>query len=166
MTGTRTNGMKRIAAGAAAGFAAAVPMTVAMELMHRNLPPHQRYPLPPRLITDRVAEEAGVREEMDEEETTFATLAAHFGYGTAMGAVYGALADRVDAPPLAKGVAWGLFVWAGSYLGLLPALGILRPATEHPARRKALMIAAHVVWGASLAVVTEAAPGARRKRRR
>jgi putative membrane protein len=34
-----------------------------------------------------------------------------------------------------------------SYLGLLPALGILRPATEHPERRNALMIVAHLIWG-------------------
>lgn len=41
-------------------------------------------------------------------------------------------------------------VWSGSYLGLLPALNILPPATEHPPGRNALMIAAHVVWGSVL----------------
>ena len=35
-------------------------------------------------------------------------------------------------------------------MGLLPAAGILKPATEHPARRNALMIASHLVWGAAL----------------
>jgi hypothetical protein len=47
------------------------------------------------------------------------------------------------------GVGFGLAVWAVSYLGWLPAAGILSPATEHPARRNALMIGAHVVWGAT-----------------
>ncbi|MCA1636528.1 MAG: hypothetical protein LC802_23280 [Acidobacteria bacterium] len=46
-------------------------------------------------------------------------------------------------------------VWAGSYLGWLPAAGILRPATEHPPRRTALMIAAHVVWGVAAGLVVE-----------
>jgi hypothetical protein len=46
-------------------------------------------------------------------------------------------------------------VWAGSYLGWLPAAGILSPATEHPARRNALMIASHVVWGAAAGVIVE-----------
>jgi uncharacterized membrane protein YagU involved in acid resistance len=54
-----------------------------------------------------------------------------------------------------SGAAFGLAVWAGSYLGLLPVLGILRPATEHPARRNALMIASHVVWGAVAGLVLE-----------
>jgi len=48
-------------------------------------------------------------------------------------------------------------VWGGSYLGLLPSLGILRPATDHPAQRNALMIAAHLVWGATLGGALQAA---------
>src|SRR5436190_911638 len=47
-----------ILAGALAGLAATVPMTLAMELMYRQLPPRQRYPLPPRLITQRLARRA------------------------------------------------------------------------------------------------------------
>jgi hypothetical protein len=34
----------------------------------------------------------------------------------------------------------------------VPALGILKPASEHPARRNAVMITAHVVWGAATAL--------------
>jgi len=40
-------------------------------------------------------------------------------------------------------------------LGMLPALGILHPATEHPARRNALMIGAHIVWGTTLGLAVE-----------
>ena len=52
-------------------------------------------------------------------------------------------------------MAYGLAVWTTGYLGLLPALGALRPATEHPPRRTALMIAAHVVWGAALGLLAD-----------
>ena len=61
---------------------------------------------------------------------------------------------------MANGVVYGLTVWAGSYLGLLPAAGILRPAAEHPPRRTALMIAAHVLWGGVLGALA----GGQRKR--
>lgn len=141
--------------GTLAGFVATVPMTVAMELMHRRLPAKERYPLPPREITMEIAEDAGVKEQMDEPERLGATLAAHFGYGAATGALYAPLARRAQLPPVVGGATYGLVVWAGSYLGLLPALGILRPATEHPARRNALMIAAHLVWGAVTGVLVE-----------
>jgi putative membrane protein len=54
-----------------------------------------------------------------------------------------------------KGIGFGLLVWAGSYLGLLPALGLLSPATQHAPQRNLLMIAAHLVWGAVLGAVTD-----------
>ncbi len=46
-----------------------------------------------------------------------------------------------------------MVVWGVSYLGLLPGLGILSSAKDHPARRSALMIAAHLVWGWVLAAM-------------
>lgn len=149
--------VRDLASGALAGFVATVPMTVAMWVMHRQLPWAERYPLPPRRITGKLAAKAGVRQHLDEPEERGLTLAAHFGYGTATGAIYGAIADEVPAPRIVSGVLYGLGVWAVSYLGVLPALGILRPATEHPAKRNALMIAAHVVWGASLGAALDAA---------
>jgi len=54
-----------------------------------------------------------------------------------------------------KGILWGMIVWAGSYLGRFPAAGILKPATEHPARRDSMMIGAHVVWGAVTRLLTD-----------
>jgi len=144
--------MNRILLGALAGLAATAPMTLAMKLMHEALPRQEQYPLPPRQVLEGMAEKAGVNEQMDEEEREAATWVSHFAYGTACGALYGALSeglDSLDVPPALAGVGFGVAVWAGSYLGWLPAAGIISPATEHPPRRNALMIAAHVVWGAT-----------------
>jgi len=148
--------MNGILAGALAGLAATGPMTLAMKLMHEQLPAEEQYPLPPRAVTMEVAERAGVKEHLDEGEREAATWAGHFAYGAACGAVYGALAANRRLPHVAAGVGFGLVVWAGSYLGWLPAAGILRPATEHPPRRNALMIAAHVVWGAATGLAVSA----------
>jgi putative membrane protein len=71
-----------------------------------------------------------------------------------MGAVYGPVSDRVKAPPVVKGMGFGLLVWAASYLGIVPALGLIAPATRHRAQRNALMIVAHLVWGATLGLLT------------
>ena len=151
--------MNPILAGAVSGFAATVPMTAAMVAMHRRLPHRERYPLPPREITERATAAAPteVREQLDEPELTALALAAHFGYGAGTGAIYGALAPRVPGLGVLKGVAFGLAVWAGSYLGYLPATGLFRPVDTEPPRRNALMIAAHVVWGASLGLLAERA---------
>ena len=148
--------MNRVLLGALAGLAATAPMTLAMKLMHEQLPREEQYPLPPRQVTEGMAEKAGVNEHLDEDEREAATWASHFAYGAACGALYGALTgERVDRHPVLAGVGFGVAVWAGSYLGWLPAAGVIAPATEHPARRNALMIAAHVVWGATAGVAVE-----------
>jgi hypothetical protein len=147
--------MNKLLAGALAGFAATVPMTWVMEVLHRRLPGRERYPLPPRKVTMRLADRAGVRHELDEPERLGLTLLAHFGMGAAAGALYGPLAGALPGPAPLRGAAYGLAVWAGNYLGLLPGLGLLSPATEHPPRRTAVMIAAHLVWGATAGSLVE-----------
>ena len=147
--------MSPTVAASLGGLAATLPMTVAMEAMFRGLSIPQRYPLPPRTISMRLAETLGMKHELDEQERLAVTLLNHFGYGTAAGAVYGLLARRL-LPGALGGAVYGLGVWAGSYLGLLPATGLYPSAAEESARRNALMIAAHLVWGAALGTVTQA----------
>src|SRR5437763_1777970 len=141
--------MNALLAGPLAGLTATVPMTAVMELLHRLLPEEERYPLPPREITEKVAEDAGVTPPPDEPTLRGLSLLTHFGFGTAAGAAYAALGRPAGLSGPLGGAAFGLAVWAASYLGWLPALKVLRPATEHPPRRTALMIAAHLVWGAA-----------------
>jgi uncharacterized membrane protein YagU involved in acid resistance len=140
------NTWNRLLIGAISGIVATGPMTVAMILMHRRLPARERYPLPPREIAMKLAGEAHLREHMSEEVRSATTMLSHFGYGAACGALYtGTVEPRRQT--VLRGVLFGIAVWMGSYLGWLPATGILSSATEHPERRNALMIGAHVVWG-------------------
>jgi hypothetical protein len=148
-----------IAAGAAAGVLATLPMTVFMTTVHRRLPPGERDPLPPAKITARLEEKAGVDDDLTERQHTALTLVNHFGYGGLCGAVYGLAAQRVPAG-VSTGVAFGLAVWAASYLGFLPPLGLHERATHEPVRRNAMMIGAHVVFGAALGVTLALATGA------
>src|SRR3954451_11083612 len=153
--------MNALLRGAISGFAATLPMTIAMELMHRRLGFTKGYALPPRQITANVARSLGVRHRLDEDEERVATMVAHFAYGSSVGVPYALVEDAIPLPPVLKGAGYGLLVWGGSYLELLPRLGLLSPATRHPPERNALMIAAHLVWGGTLAIANE-----RLKRRR
>jgi uncharacterized membrane protein YagU involved in acid resistance len=148
--------MNLFVAGLLAGLIATVPMTLFMVAFFYRLPRREQYPLPPREVTMEVAERTGLDHELAEPQRKSLTLTAHFAYGTIMGGIYALFAERIPAPGVAKGILFGLLVWAGSYLVLLPALGILRSATKHPLRRNALMISAHAVWGAVLGLLTEA----------
>lgn len=144
-----------ILTGALAGCIATAPMTIAMEALFRLLPRPQQYPLPPSEITASVTDSAGIDQHLDQHEHVALSLVNHFAYGATCGAIYGTVARSVPVAPVVRGTAFGLLVWTISYLGLLPALGILRPATEHPPARNLLMIAAHVVWGAVLGVLAD-----------
>ncbi|MEZ4552489.1 MAG: DUF1440 domain-containing protein [Dehalococcoidia bacterium] len=143
--------------GAVAGAAATAPMTLFMTLAHRALPMTERYPLPPRQVTERASERSGVELPRTEGRTLAVTLLAHFAYGAATGALYGsrppAAVPKKTLAAAVDGALFGLVVWDVSYLGLLPALGLLPPATLHPWRRNALMISAHIVWGGSLGAI-------------
>jgi uncharacterized membrane protein YagU involved in acid resistance len=145
---------QRALVGALGGCLATLPMTLFMEAAHPFLPPDQQYPLPPREITEKVTEQTGLKEGLDKGDTVALTYLAHFGYGTAAGLIYGVVAPVLPGPAWAKGMTFGVAVWAASYLGLLPSLDILRPATEHPAERNELMIASHLIWGATLGAIT------------
>jgi hypothetical protein len=144
--------MKRVLTGAAAGLAATVPMTLAMRAGQGALHPHERRTLPPRRVTHRALRKVGVRPHLHlrESERHGLTLLAHYGYGTATGALFGLVAPRNLPDAVSGGIGFGLLVWAASYAGLLPALGLHPHAAREPARRNAMMIAAHVVWGAAL----------------
>ena len=131
----------RLVIGAVAGFVGTMAMTAAMRRLHARLPAGERYPLTPREIVDSAA-------APPEETAKDITIAAHFIYGAGCGAL---LAAADPKPTRRLGAAAGVAIWLASYMGWIPALNLLKPATRHPARRNALMIGVHLVWGAATA---------------
>lgn len=146
--------MNAYLAGALGGTLATVPMTVVMEVLFRRLPSNLRYPLPPREVTMAVAHRAGLAGRMSEQTRAGTSLTAHFGYGLLTGALYPLTTRRRPRHPLLHGSLYGLVVWALSYFGWIPALRLLATPLRHPPPRRRLMIAAHLVWGAAVALVT------------
>lgn len=153
--------MNKILGGALAGTVATVPMSAVMTTMQRALPEREQYPLPPKEITVKLAEEASIQDGLRESELNALTMLAHYGYGALGGGAYALAEGVLPGRPTVKGMLFATCVWTGSYLGWLPAANILKPATEHPVRRTVLMIVAHLVWGASFGVVEARLRGGR-----
>jgi uncharacterized membrane protein YagU involved in acid resistance len=145
---------KEMAIGAIGGCIATVPMTIWMVAVHRALPAYERYPLPPRELTDEITERLKIENSRRDPALTAETYAAHFGMGTAAGMICGIINNQIEASPILKGMEYGLVVWGANYLGILPGLTLLRPASEHPPRRTALMIGSHLIWGMALGIIT------------
>ena len=141
---------------ALSGCLATVPMTLWMlAAQHFLLPRRERFQLPPEQITEHAAQAVGLDAMTEQPAARRAlTVFTHFAYGAATGALYAPL-RFLPASATLKGAGLGLAVWTVSYLGLLPALGLLGSATHHPARRNALMIVAHLIWGTVTAQLTE-----------
>lgn len=160
-------------AGALSGLCATAPMTVAMLTLHQLLPGHEQYPVPPYEITREASEKPGIvqairrlapgAERKTEHERVAQALLAHFGFGAAAGAVYGLAGHAIAASGPQRGIVYALIVWAANYLGLLPAANLYRAPQHEPLGRHAMMIIAHVVWGAALGLLFDSLTAGRRR---
>ncbi len=142
--------MKRFSAGtgAVAGVVATVPMTLTLFGMAPFLPHVKAFP--PKMAAGMVTGKARVWQQLSARQRDRLSWAGHFGYGALMGSVYAPVAGKYAGSGVGSGVAFGLAVWAGSYLGVLPALGIRRPLRKDFWDDHVQLVAAHVVWGAVL----------------
>jgi hypothetical protein len=139
--------LQALSDGALAGLAATLPMSAVMQAakVAGLLPEH-----PPERITENALESAGVH--LTERESNVVSAAAHLAFGAAAGALFGVLHRRLPlpVPAAAHGVVFALGVYAASYEGWLPGLGLRPEPEETPAKIRPAMIAAHVVYGAAL----------------
>ena len=127
----------RLVIGGIAGFVATMAMTSAMRRLHGRLPAKERYPLTPREIVDATLDPPA-------PAAPDLTLIAHFAYGAGCGAAIALANPRLGR---AGGALAGGGIWLASYMGWIPAFGVLKPATAHPFRRNAVMLGAHFAWG-------------------
>ncbi len=111
---------------------------------------------PPERIVERASQATGTR--ADEGQQNAVAAAAHLGFGAAGGAAFGALAQLArTSVPSAIALPWALAIWAGSYFGWIPALGLLPPPDRDAPGRASTMFVAHLVYGLSLGVLWRAA---------
>lgn len=109
---------------------------------------------PPDTIAGAALDVVGIHGQGEEQQDALAIL-LHFGFGIGTGALFGLLHRRLPFRMNATlhGVIFGSIVWATSYQGWIPALGIMPPASEDRPDRPRVMLVAHWVYGAILGAV-------------
>jgi hypothetical protein len=106
--------------------------------------PWEQAPVP-ALVAKRIIE--GVfQKEVAPDRIPLLTNVMHWGYGTTWGAVYGLLHARATERPLRSGIAFGLGVWAMSYVQLVP-MGLYQPPWEYSPKDLAMEGGYHVAYG-------------------
>lgn len=145
--------MTKLTPGLIAGAVAAVPMSLVL-LAARWL--GLFWTAPPAQIAKNAADEAGLGAVAAKPAFGPVWLGLHVIFGAVCGLGYDMLKPKLPKPPLAGGIVYGLFVWAVNYFGVMPALGLFPPPRLAGSRRTGVMIVAHVVYGAALALLDSA----------
>jgi uncharacterized membrane protein YagU involved in acid resistance len=107
--------------------------------------------MPPEKITAAMLQRAGIDRSGDQQDALAAVL--HFGFGATAGAAFGVIAPKSLVVRVPAGMAYGAAIWGVSYMGWVPALGIMPPADRDRRDRQAVMLAAHLIYGTALAVM-------------
>jgi uncharacterized membrane protein YagU involved in acid resistance len=108
--------------------------------------------LPPAKITQAALDAAGMRAGVDDATETALTVANHWAFGTVAGTLFGAVSPvlRLPLPPALQGTVFGLVVWFISYMGWVPAAGLMRHPRQQRLDQALMPLLAHVVYGLTL----------------
>lgn len=140
--------MKRLFRGVVAGTLATGVMSALM-LVGKRLGLVGE--MPPEKVTAKLLNEAGIHRSAKEQDAIATAL--HFGFGAGAGAAFALMAPRPLAVRVPAGMAYGAAIWGVSYMGWVPAVGIMPAADRDRRDRQAVMLAAHLVFGAALGVL-------------
>jgi hypothetical protein len=150
-----------VACGIAAGVVGTACMTAVQEVMARrrrahastaaengHADPWAKAPAPAQLA--RRVVEGVLQREVPAERIPLLTNAVHWGYGTAMGGLYGLVEGSLRPQPAVHGPIFGLGVWASSYASLVP-LGLYEPPWHYKPSSIAKDISYHLAYGSGVA---------------
>lgn len=73
----------------------------------------------------------------------------HYAFGAGVGALYGGLASVMPRVTRGLGLPFGVAVWLGAHVIMVPALGLAPPPTRQPLPKEALELVMHLVYGAT-----------------
>jgi hypothetical protein len=146
--------LRLLALGGVSGAIATAVMSAVMIVARRaglmsELPPHE--------IASRSVDRTTARDEAGPDERRGLGWITHFGFGAGAGALYALLRNivRTPGPAWFHGAGYAVGVWFVSYMGWLPALGLMPRADRDERERQPAMVAAHLVFGAVLGMLVQ-----------
>ena len=140
--------MKRLLRGAVAGAVATAPMSAVMVGAKKF---GLMGGMPPEKITAKILKRSGNRPSSQQQDALATVF--HFAFGTAAGAAFGVVAPKRLVARVPLGVAYGASIWGVSYMGWVPAFGIMPPSHRDRRDRQVVMFAGHLVYGAVLSIL-------------
>ena len=148
-----------VVAGSVGGAIAAGAMSVVHKGLAGMISPQRQ---PAQSAEQQKGEDATVRVDdgvtrwllsrsLPEAKKPLASNVVHYAFGASVGGLYGGLATVAPRVALALGLPFGVVVWLGAHVIMVPTLGLAPPVTRQPPLKEALEFVLHLVYG----VVTE-----------
>lgn len=94
--------------------------------------------------------------KLTEKEKEIAGPAVHYGLGTGVGGLYGAVAEVAPKVTVGAGLPFGAAFWLVVDEGAVPLLGLSKGPKEYPLSTHAYALASHFVYGLTAEVVRRA----------
>ena len=144
--------------GIVAGLVAGAVGAGAMSLVHKGLmavtsrPPsaaaqQERDEDPTVKVADAITRPLRHR-PLAEDEKPLAGNLVHYAFGAGVGGLYGGFATVMPRVTVALGLPFGVAVWLGAHVIMVPALGLAPPPTRQPLTKETVELALHLVYGA------------------
>jgi hypothetical protein len=87
---------------------------------------------------------------LSQTEQSVAAPVVHYGYGGAVGALYGGLSEVLPTVKIGLGIPYASLLWLGGAEIALPALGLAKSPTTVSTDKHASALATHFVYGITL----------------
>jgi putative membrane protein len=140
---SETKAGRSLAKGLLAGLVAGLVATAAKSCVEAVFPPRVHgEPEPPEALAEKIA---GHR--LDRKTKASAGRAIHWGFGAAVGAAYGAVAEFYPAVTAKEGATFGLTLMSLTHETSLPAMELAEPAEAQSFRERSSEATSHVVYG-------------------
>ncbi len=101
----------------------------------------------------RAVSEAIFGHELTESEKAAAGAAVHYGFGTAVGGLYGAVAELSPEVTMGTGLPFGTAFWLVADETAVPLLGLAKGPTEYPLSTHVYALASHLIYGLTAELV-------------
>jgi uncharacterized membrane protein YagU involved in acid resistance len=89
-----------------------------------------------------------LRRPLPADKKLIAGSIVHYAFGASVGGLYGGLATVAPRVAIALGVPFGVAVWLGAHVIMVPALGLAAPPIRRPPLKEAFEFVSHLVYGA------------------
>lgn len=149
--------------GAIGGVAGGLAMTAMMSKVAPKMIPADMRPdgSVPKKAVEWAEAQIGRPNALSDDQAQKVAMAVHLGYSALGGALYGLARQKMEQkaehiPIPVAGALFGLAVWALSFEGWLPAVGIMKRTTDEPVKKWPAPIMGHLVYGTATALAFDA----------